>query len=841
MTRNTFSDSAQQVSNFLNIWLLRSNLPEQELLAWLRQQPEVHTAQFNHYLENRAIPNDPLFPQQWHLLNDSSSGGVFNADLDAEKAWDITTGGLSPAGDTIVIAVIDGGVDVAHPDLKPNLWRNWAELPNNGQDDDFNGYIDDFNGWNVFTQSDEIQGNATGHGTPVSAILGAKGDNGIGVTGVNWNTKIMFVAAIGLESSILAAFDYIYQARERYNSSWGEKGSFVVTVNCSWGINYGQPSQSPSWCEAFDKLGDVGIVSVAATANIPVNVDEVGDLPTACPSNFLISVTSLNKFDEKAPNAAWGEINVDLGAYGQEVFSAAPSNGFGYFSGTSFAAPQVAGAVALLYAAPCPNLIALAKTEPDVAAFWVKSMILENVSPNISLKEKTLTDGRLNLFRALHNYESQCSDCPAPFALKTEEVSDSSAFLVWTPPNTGLHTNLRWRMLGMGEWHTVWSVTAPYFLGGISTCSYYEFETQSICEGGVLSPWSQPFIFKTMGCCAAPNLVWLEESGADFAQIAWESSSFNNGYRLRIRQVGIGDWDYFEPDDNFWEFQNLDPCTPYEAQVQVRCGSLLTDFSAVFLFQTKGCGPCNEISYCFAKAGDATEEWIASVQIDNWSHESGQGGPGYQNFSLGPFSIPKLVSETPALVVITPGHLGLLTKEHFRVYVDFNQDGDFDEPNELAFDPGFALEGPASGFIQVPPLTETGITRLRVMMKYTGPNDPPPSACSDFAFGQVEDYCVLLRIDTLNSSIPEEDSLSLLQAYPQPAHDWVMLDLPEWASNHHCELKVLDITGRIITFQNNPLLRNGMVLLDTHHWASGFYAVQVRCGGIQLRGKLMKL
>jgi len=853
--------AAEKISKLLNIWLLRSDLPERDLLKWLRQQPEVRSAQFNHLLENRSaplnrgkepalpisreittpiLPNDPHFPKQWHLLNDGSTGGVLDADLDAEQAWDISTGGLTPAGDTIVIAVIDGGMDAAHPDLAPNLWRNWAEIPNNGLDDDGNGYADDFRGWNVFSQGDQIEGNSSAHGTPVSAILGARGNNGLGVTGVNWNTKIMFVAANGSEASILAAYDYVYQARQRYNITWGAVGAFVVAVNCSWGINYGQPSDAPLWCEAFDKLGDVGIVSVAATANLAINVDEVGDLPTACPSNFLIGVTSLNSSDQKAVNAAWGTQHVDLGAYGQEVFTAATAGGYGHFTGTSFAAPQVTGAVALLYAAPCPNLIALAKTDPASAAYWAKSLILENVTPNPSLTGKTFSDGRLNLYRAVQTYENQCSNCPAPFALKMEDLSDSSAFLIWSRPPTALYVKLRWRALGMGSWNLESTVSDTFFLGDLSACNAYEFEVQAICEAGVESAWSPPFIFATKGCCTIPSSVWLESSTEDYAKIAWEASGLNNEYRLRMRKKGNLGWTFFEADTSFWVFENLTSCTDYEVQVQAYCEDWITGFSPLFSFKTKGCGACNEVEYCSVKAEDATEEWIASVQIGTWLHNSGPGGNGYQNFGMNQPIYPQLVSENATLVMVSPGFSGSITKEYFRIYVDFNQDGDFEEDNELAFDPGFALEGVAEGMIYVPSISLPGLTRLRVMMKFTTSNDPPPSPCTNFGFGQVEDYCVELRLDSVSTSIPVKDTLWLLRAFPQPARDWVILEFPEGFSNSECEITVVDVTGRTMVNKTPPMLRNGSVYLDTHAWISGVYAVQARCGGKVLRGKLMK-
>ncbi|MFN0034470.1 MAG: S8 family serine peptidase, partial [Saprospiraceae bacterium] len=849
------ASSAEKISRLLNVWLLRSQLPEQEMLAWLRQQPEVRTAQFNHLLENRGgaspdltmpnfsglpnlqiLPDDPHFPQQWHLFNDGSSGGVFDADLDAEQAWDIATGGLTQAGDTIVLAVIDGGVYADHPDLAPNLWHNWADIPDNGLDDDQNGYADDFRGWNTFAENDDIQGNATEHGTAVSNILGARGDNGIGATGVNWNTKIMFVAASGTEAEVLAAYDYVLQARRRYNATWGASGAFVVAVNCSWGTNYGQPSEAPLWCAAFDSLGAVGIVSVAATANLPVNVDEVGDLPTACPSDFLISVTSLDRSDLKAENAAWGAQHVDLGAYGQEVFTAVSGNGYGYFSGTSFAAPQVAGAIGLLYAVLCPNLIGLAKIEPAAAAHWAKNLVVENVTPNPSLANKTGSGGRLNLYKALRAYTNQCSTCPAPFALKSEKLTAVSAMLHWFEPPVAVSANLRWRVLGMGTWNEETAVLDSFLLTGLNACTSYEFEMQSVCDKGVASAWSPPFIFQTKGCCIAPTSIWLESSTENSARIAWEVSGFNDSCRLRVRPQGASGWAFFETDTNFWAFQNLLPCTFYEAQVQSHCDGWLTDFSPIFLFQTKGCGACNEVAYCSAASSEAIEEWIEWVQIGPWLHVSGAGGNGYQNFGGDQPILPLLTSQSTVSVAVAPGFSGSVSKEYFRIFVDFNQDGDFDDADELAFDPGFALEGTANGLLQVPTLAAPGITRLRVMMKFTTPNDDPPMPCTDFEFGQVEDYCAELRLDSLHTSIAAEDTVWVLRAYPQPAHDAVLLEFPEGVSKTDCALWAVDMRGRTVMDFTAPVLRNSKVFLDVSLWPAGIYALQARCGGKLMRG-----
>ena len=114
-------------------------------------------SQFNHTnLDIRSLPNDSLFYKQWALLNDGTNGGAGTADIDAESAWDITTGGLTPFGDTIVVAVIDMGFDLDHEDLVENMFFNYNEIDGNGMDDDGNGYVDDVQGWD-FYNNDPVQ------------------------------------------------------------------------------------------------------------------------------------------------------------------------------------------------------------------------------------------------------------------------------------------------------------------------------------------------------------------------------------------------------------------------------------------------------------------------------------------------------------------------------------------------------------------------------------------------------------------------------------------------------------------------------------------------------------
>lgn len=395
---------SKQISKHLNIWLIEihANQKREMVLQTLLAHPQVKTAQFNAPVELRNTPNDPLFDEQWQYNNKAIYQGITDADIDALKAWDITTGGKTAFNDEIVVAVIDGGVDLNHPDLINNLWTNSNEIPGNYIDDDRNGYIDDFYGWNFNDGTADVGNYGYGHwhGTPVTGIIGAEGNNNQGVCGVNWNVKVMNLAANQNVIDVIAAYDYILEMRKRYNDSRGMEGAFIVATNTSLGINGGQPADHPLWCAMYDALGEAGILSVGATANQSIDVDERGDLPTTCTSNYLISVTNTNNRDE-LDFAAYGKQHIDLSAPGSGVFTVSNNGEYGVFGGTSAAAPHVAGAVALLYSLSEPGLMKIAQQNPSTSALLIKDFILQGTDPLADLYQRTVSNGRLNLFNSV--------------------------------------------------------------------------------------------------------------------------------------------------------------------------------------------------------------------------------------------------------------------------------------------------------------------------------------------------------------------------------------------------------------------------------------------------------
>ncbi|NDC23914.1 MAG: hypothetical protein EBZ49_07270, partial [Proteobacteria bacterium] len=316
----------------LNLYLVTFKRPTSSktfLKTFAGQSGIVKYAQPDHPVKLRQSPNDPELKSQWSINGISSRG-----DIEATKAWELGTGGKDTAGNEIVVAVVDGGTDISHKDLQKNIWVNKGEIPDNGIDDDKNGYIDDINGWNAIddkgTLPTDKHDSGYMHGTHVAGIIGAEGNNNLQVSGINWNTKIMPVAGSSGETSVVArAYGYVLAQKKLWLESHGKKGANIVATNSSFGVDNADCS-SPDysvWNDLYTEMGNVGIVSVVATSNSDVDVDSVGDVPSACESPYIISVTNTDSNDDKyAEGAGYGAKHVHLGAPGTDILSTVPDN-----------------------------------------------------------------------------------------------------------------------------------------------------------------------------------------------------------------------------------------------------------------------------------------------------------------------------------------------------------------------------------------------------------------------------------------------------------------------------------------------------------------------------------
>ena len=322
---------------------LTPGVSAEEAMAAYRKQPNVEYVEPNYVLSSHAVPNDPSYPDQWSLNNtgqsdSATSGGVSGVpgqDIGAQAAWDITRGSSN-----VVVAIIDSGVDYTHPDLAANIFENTSECTPNGIDDDGNGYVDDCHGIDAANNdSDPMDDN--GHGTHVAGIIGAVGNNSAGISGVAWNVKILPCKSLGADgegttADAITCIDYV--------SGMKDRGVNIVATNASWGGS----GYSQALYDAIDGQRQRGILFTTAAGNDGTSNDVAPSYPCAFDLANVICVAMTNNLGIPAFGTSNGDFSVLLSAPGQGILSTLPGNQYGRETGTSMAAPQVAGVVALL-------------------------------------------------------------------------------------------------------------------------------------------------------------------------------------------------------------------------------------------------------------------------------------------------------------------------------------------------------------------------------------------------------------------------------------------------------------------------------------------------------------
>jgi subtilisin family serine protease len=340
-----------------------------------RRNPRVLYAEPNWIVRAVAAPNDANFGQLWGLNNTGQSGGIAGADIQATSAWDLTKGSQS-----VVVAVIDSGVDYNHQDLISNIYSGDCTGP--GVDSDGNGYVNDCHGWNVLSNNGNPMDD-NGHGTHVSGTIGAAGNNGVGVAGVNWQVKIMackFLDSAGNGSTADAITCLGYVAAQK------AKGVNIVATNNSWGGDF----FSQALMDAIDNQRAMGILFIAAAGNFTRDNDVTPFYPASYVLPNVISVAATGASDELAGFSNWGRNTVHLGAPGNSILSTTPGNTYSYMSGTSMATPHVTGVAALLKA-----------YNSGLTWIPIRNRILAGGENIPSLAGNTITGKRLNAYTAL--------------------------------------------------------------------------------------------------------------------------------------------------------------------------------------------------------------------------------------------------------------------------------------------------------------------------------------------------------------------------------------------------------------------------------------------------------
>ncbi len=369
----------------------------------LENDPNILYIQKDYQLKSRSIPNDADWSKLWSFIPQRN-----NSDIKATLAWQYGTGGTDANGNEVVVAVVDGGIDINHEDLKNNLWVNKGEIAGTGRDDDGNGYVDDVHGFNSGSEDGNLFPDR--HGTHVAGTIGAQGDNGVGVTGVNWRVKIMTVGLARYSTvEVVRGYTYVLKQKQIWLNSQGTKGANVVVTNSSFGIDKAncESGDFPLWNDIYNEMGKLGILSAAATINDNVNVDIEGDVPTGCSSPYLIKVTNTDNNNKKTRFAGYGINSINIGAPGTAIYSTLPNNNYGLMSGTSMATPHVAGLVALMHANASTKFNNDYLNDPAQAALSLRSILLQTADLMNDLKGKVSTGGKIDAkasVEAIYNY-----------------------------------------------------------------------------------------------------------------------------------------------------------------------------------------------------------------------------------------------------------------------------------------------------------------------------------------------------------------------------------------------------------------------------------------------------
>lgn len=368
------------------------------IIKIFKEQPEILYADYNYIRTLKKTPNDTYYENIWGLNNtggadNNGNTGKSGADIKAQQAWDITTG-----SNTVIVAVVDTGVDITHPDLAANIWTNPGEIPNNGIDDDNNGFIDDVNGWNFYNNNNDVS-DANGHGTHCAGTIGAMGNNNLGVTGVAWNVKIMPIKLLAGKSTT----SYMEAEAIKYATKMG-----ASIISCSYGgLGFSEIEKSA--------YANSSALIICAAGNETRDNDITPSYPCSFGLSNIISVAATNNKDQLAWFSNYGKTSVDLAAPGEAILSTypvalAPAGAlpYKYLDGTSMATPCVSGVAALVKSA-----------NPSLTSIQIKNILLNSVDTLTSLKGKVSTGGRINAYKAVTN--AQNSDIQ-PADLKVQSV-----------------------------------------------------------------------------------------------------------------------------------------------------------------------------------------------------------------------------------------------------------------------------------------------------------------------------------------------------------------------------------------------------------------------------------
>jgi subtilisin family serine protease len=435
------------------------------------------------------MPNDPLFEQQWALHNTGQTGGLDDADIDIIEAWDIETGSSN-----VIIAIIDSGIDLTHPDLIDNIWMNVDEIPDNGVDDDNNGYIDDYYGYDyTLEDNDPDPLDHNGHGTVMAGVIIASTNNNIGISGISWNCKLMPVKVV--DANWMSGGDSFFDGI-RYAV---DNGANIICMAFAF------PGPVPKLKDAIDYAYNHGVLLICAAGNFD---NDVKNYPAAFENVMAVAGTDhsdqrmedLYEFSGEWVKSNYGDW-IDLAAPGENIPTTSPTyhvtlcDTLGYdlnydiLSGTTLAAPVVAGVAGLILS-----------RKPELTPDEVRSILMDTSDPYLSTFD--LGEGRVNAYNALLSINSppEIPEIDGPLDGKIGE--EYTFYTVTTDPEGDMVSYL----FDFGDGNTSF-VMGPYDSGIECNVSHiwfeggsYQVKVKAIDEYNLESYWSDPIIVTMPNC-----------------------------------------------------------------------------------------------------------------------------------------------------------------------------------------------------------------------------------------------------------------------------------------------------------------------------------------------------
>ncbi|MGC9375277.1 MAG: GEVED domain-containing protein [Bacteroidales bacterium] len=575
--------------------------------------------------ETKWTPNDPRYNEQWHYHNTGQEGGTVDKDIDLPEAWEIEKGNSS-----VIVAVVDGGIQTDHPDLAANIWSGV--------------------GYNFVTNSSTLS--AEDHGTHVAGTIAGVNNNGTGVSGVAGGSGsgdgVRLMSCQVFTSSSSGGFDQapIYAADNGAaisQNSWGYTSKGVYDQATLDAIDY------------FNANGGGNVLDGGITIFAAGNNDATGDWYPGCYSGAF-SVAATNNNDVRSYYSNYGSW-VDISAPGGEqsasndpkgILSTIANSSYAFYQGTSMACPHVSGVAALLISNAVRNGVTLTNSQ-------VADLLKNNVDDHYAVNPNytgQLGSGRLNANLALQALQSMFTNEPpsTPTGLTTTNITDKSA-----------------------------------------------------------------------------TLSWSAATGA-------------TSYDVQLRVQG-GSWSTYNVSGTSYNANNLSAETTYEWQVRAKNAYGTSSYSAIKSFTTTQF----IVSYCESKGNNSSYEWIAGVEIGSFSNTSSAAGyTDFTNLSV------EMEPGTNYSVSLTPGFASSTYNEYWKIWIDLNGDGDFDDANELVFDAGSLSKTTVSGTLSIPVGTAEITTRMRVSMKYNGAQ----TACETFSYGEVEDYTAVITSSGEDTQAP---------------------------------------------------------------------------------------